>query len=455
MRQVEHIAQNWLPLVHDPLSYGGRDLVVLPLFHYLAAFWSLFLPLEIVAKILPNVLFSLLVIIVYLISKKITDNEDGSLFSAAITGFLPILFTTNAFTPLSLSLPLLFTVIYAFLSIDQKKYLYVYIVAFLLAAFASSTIFLLVIGFIIYVLLSLIEHKKLEIAEVEVILSSVFFYLWSQFIFFKEILISEGPGIIWQNIPSQIIADYFSSFSFAQALLLISLVPLITGLYTIYRALFTLRVQRSFMLISLAISTLLFSSLKLIRFRLALIFVGIIMAILFASFYKDFMEYFQKTRITKYRNIGVILLLATLLITTVYPAITTALEQEIPSQEEIEGFRWLQDHTAPGSAILGTVQEGHLITYYGQRQNLMDDQFHLIPDIEQRYSDLNSLFTTSFQTQAISLLNKYNITNLVLTPKAQQRYGLEKFNYLTKNCFQQVHSNMVKIYEVQCSLERK
>ncbi|MBI2665042.1 hypothetical protein HYX12_00280 [Candidatus Woesearchaeota archaeon] len=46
LRQVEHIGQTGLPLYQDGLSYGGRELVFLPLFHYLAAFFDLFLPLE-------------------------------------------------------------------------------------------------------------------------------------------------------------------------------------------------------------------------------------------------------------------------------------------------------------------------------------------------------------------------------------------------------------------------
>jgi hypothetical protein len=123
IRHVEHVTEHGLPLYEDPLSYGGRELVFLPFFHYFAAFFDLFLPIELVAKILPNLLFASLTIIVYLISRHKLTNS-GPLFSAFIAGSLPILYSTNRFSPESLFLPLIFLSIYAFMNIEKKNYLY-------------------------------------------------------------------------------------------------------------------------------------------------------------------------------------------------------------------------------------------------------------------------------------------------------------------------------------------
>src|SRR3989344_738517 len=117
LRQVEHILETGLPFYQDPLSYGGRELAFLPFFHYLAALFSLFLPVNLVAKVLPNLLTALLVPITYLISKKITAHEVGSLIAAFITGFLPILYFTNGFVVNTLFLPLIFIVLYLYLHI--------------------------------------------------------------------------------------------------------------------------------------------------------------------------------------------------------------------------------------------------------------------------------------------------------------------------------------------------
>src|SRR3989344_6802331 len=97
LRQVEHILETGLPFYQDPLSYSGRELAFLPFFHYLAALFSLFVPVTLVAKVLPNLLTALLVPITYLISKKISEHETGSSIAAFIAGFLPILYFTNGF----------------------------------------------------------------------------------------------------------------------------------------------------------------------------------------------------------------------------------------------------------------------------------------------------------------------------------------------------------------------
>ncbi|MBR9683498.1 hypothetical protein GOV03_03070, partial [Candidatus Woesearchaeota archaeon] len=203
LRQVEHITETGLPLYQDSLSYGGRELVFLPTFHYLMSFFDLFLPLEIFTLVLSNLLFLSLIPLIYLISKKITQNETASLLAAAITAFIPIFWQTNSFSPAHLFLPLIFLAIYSFMNISQKKYIYLYLFSIFLLSLITYATFLLIIGFLFYLLLSKLEEKKILKARVELTLFSVFLFLWIQFLFFKKILLAEGPSFIWQNIPSQ------------------------------------------------------------------------------------------------------------------------------------------------------------------------------------------------------------------------------------------------------------
>lgn len=468
LRQVEHITQTGLPLYHDELSYGGRDLLFLPLFHYFMAFFDLFLPLLIVAKLIPNLLIAFLVVISYLISKKITNNETASLLSAMIAGFLPILFSTNSFTVESLSLPITFLAIYAFLNIragpakskeknipadlKQKKYLYLYILSFLIVSISSSALLLLV-GLVIYLLLSALEGKKTDKAELEVIIFSVFFFLWIQFLFFKNALLKEGIFFIWENIPAGLIASYFPKFSIPQALIMVSIIPVLAGIYVVYKSLFQLKNQKSFLLISFTVSTIILTWLRLIKFEKSLAFFGVVLAILFASFYLELDKYLQKTKLLHFKKYLLPLTASLLLLFTVIPAINASLQQNMPSEEEVRAFIWLRNNTLARSTILGTLEEGHLISYYGQRKNLMDDQFRFIDNVEKRSSDLNSLFTTSFQTLALSISDEYNIDYLVLTPSAKDKYGIKKFKYSSGECFRPVYKNETKIYRIRCKLK--
>jgi len=453
LRQVEHITETGTPIYSDDLSYGGRELIFLPFFHYFMAFFDLFLPLTIIAKIIPNLLLASLIAIVYLISKKITNNDNASLLSAFITGFLPILFFTNSFIPETLFLALVFLAIYSFLKLKEKKFLYIYIFTFLILSLTSSATFLILIGFGIYLLLSLVEGKKIGRAEIELILFSFLFFVWIQFLFFKKTLLIAGVDFIWQNVPSQILLQYFPKFSIAEALILVSIIPFIAGIFVVYRSLFQLKNQKAFLLISFAVSTTLLTWFQLIKFKLALAFFGLILAILFAQFYIDLAAYLQKTKLKKIKKYLLSITIVLLLISTAIPAITTALDQDTPTNQEIDAFIWLKKNTIKEATVLALLEEGHLVNYYGERKNLMDEEFTRIKDVEKRFSNLNSLFATRFQTQALSILDEYKIQYLVLTPRAKEKYNIKKLNYLSRECFEKKYDeNGIRVYLVKCKL---
>jgi len=452
LKQVEEITATGLPLYEDPLSYGGRELIFLPGFHYFMAFFDIFLPLELAAKIIPNILLSLLVIIIFLISKKITNNNTAALLSAFITGFLPILFQTSSFTPESLFLPLVFLTIYAFIRIKEKKYLTIYIISFLALSLISSATILLLIGFGIYTLLSLLEGKKTSKSENELIIFSLFFFVWIQFLFYKNTFLTEGVSFIWQNVPKQIIQLYFPTLPVLQAIVLVSVIPFLAGIYVVYQSLFELKGQKAFLLISFAISTTLLTWFRLIQFRLSLAFFGLILAILFASFYKDLLAYLQKIRVTKINKYILPTMIIVFLLTMIFPAISTSLKQNTPTDEQIIAFQWLEENTIEKYGVVALLEEGHLITYYGKRKNLMDDQFHLIKNTEKRFQNLNSLFVTKFETQALGILEEYNIKYIILTPKAKAKYDIKKLGYYSGKCFDKIYDQETRIYLVECIL---
>jgi hypothetical protein len=452
VRHVEYIADTGLPLYSDPLSYGGRINTFLPFFHYFTAFLSIFIPLGLLVKLIPNIAIATLTILVYLISKKITNNENASLFSAAIAGVLPILYSTNYFGPSTLFLPLVFLLIYSFMNIKESFHVYLYILTFLILSVTSpSTIFIL-IGFLIYLLLSVLESKRINKSEIEIMIFSLFFFLWVQFIVYKEVLLKEGLGFIWQNVPTQIIQQYFPVISVAEALVLISIIPFVAGIFVVYRSLFQLKNQKAFLLISLAISTTILTWLKVIEFGLSLSFFAIILAILFAIFYQDLSRYVQKTKFYNYHK-GISLTLAILVIITIIPpALNVALNQEIPSNEEIDAFKWLKDNAAQDAVVAAELQDGHLITYYSKKKNFIDNQFNLIKDIDKRFKSLNSLFLTKFQTQAISIFDDHKISYLVLTENAKNTYNIKQLDYVDEDCFDLVYDAQTKIYKVRCEL---
>ena len=121
VRAVENILEGKL-LWNDPLGYGGRTLVMSPLFDAILALFSLIMPIDLVLKIIPNIFSSLLVIPAFLISYKITKTTWISLSSALLASLVPAFFsnTFNQVTPLTLAIPTFFFLAYAWLRVPEK-----------------------------------------------------------------------------------------------------------------------------------------------------------------------------------------------------------------------------------------------------------------------------------------------------------------------------------------------
>ena len=309
-------------------------------------------------------------------------------------------------------------------------------------------------GLGIYLILSKLEKKEIETAELELIMFSLFFFLWVQFIFFKDVFIKEGINFVWQNVPPQMIQEYFPQVPILEAILLVSIIPFVSGIFIVYRALFQLKSSNSLLLISLAVSTIILSGLRLIEFTLALEFLGVVLAIFFASFYLDLKDYLEKTKLKRLKKNLLPIIVILLTITMVVPAIFTALQQELPSDADAAAFKWLEENTAKDSRVASLIEEGNLVAYYGQRKNLMDEQFGLIPDTEEKFTDLNSLYVTKFETRAIDVINNYDLRYIMYSEQAQKRYEQEKPDYLSKRCFEKVYDNGAKIYLAKCVLEK-
>jgi 4-amino-4-deoxy-L-arabinose transferase-like glycosyltransferase len=151
LRQAENIKETGAPLFIDPLSYSGRIFVFPPLFYYVLAGFSFFMPLELAAKIVPSLAFATLVIAIYLIAKRLTKNKTAALIAAFFSGFVPIVFySLSQISVYSLSLPLIFFLSYTFLRIEEKGFATLSITLIILLLLTHSSVFILLISFIIY-----------------------------------------------------------------------------------------------------------------------------------------------------------------------------------------------------------------------------------------------------------------------------------------------------------------
>ncbi len=453
LRQVDHITKTGRPLINDDLSYGGRTHVFMPLYFYILAGFALFFPKIIVIKIINNFFASTLILAIYLICSKIVKNRKISLICAIVAASIPTYIneTLTSISTTSLVVPGGFFLLYLFLNIEKDKLDYLILLTLLIVLSSASAI-LIVLGLIIFVLLCYLENAPLEKIELEYVAFFVFFFLWTNFIIFKEAFLKHGLSIIWSNIPSNVFSTYFTNINIAQAVSSIGLLPFVFGTYTTYNYLLKKKSKNVSLFISLFLSTFLLFILKLIQTNLAFVMMGISLVILFGKFLRDFILSMKKTKLAKFTNLAIIIVIILLLITQLIPGFILMTKNNNIKKEYIDGFIWLKNNTKKDSVVIAIPEEGNLITYYGERKNIIDTDFLLIKDIEVRYKDVESVFTQKFRIEALRILEKYNVDYIMFTEKAKEKYGIEDIAYIHDECFDLVLNRTVQIYKVNKTL---
>lgn len=442
LRYVETILQGKL-LWHDPLGYGGRTLMMSPIFDAILALFGLIIPLPLALKIIPNIFASLLVIPAFLIAQALTNSKTISAFAAIIASFVPAYFahTFNHASPMTLAIPLFFCLTYLWIKVPNKIVSFLLLLILFVFFHPLSIIFILSIA--TYLALTTIEHTKPKLAEFELGLFSIFFALWAQFLLYKKLILFHGPAVIWQNTPKELLSAFYANITVLGAIAQIGVFPLVDGTYALYKTAFKEPQKETLMLLSITIISTLMLWLKLIDLQTGFTLLGVTLALAFAKSLLILKQFIQQTKITKYAWVFIMATAIAALATTAYPAYTQANTQitNTISQEEVNALNWL-DKTAPEQAVvIAPVNYGNYITALAKRKNIMDDYFFLQPRINERYEDLTRLYKTSFETEAVELFDKYSATYLLVPP------GTKDIKYANGECFKRVKATTILIYE--------
>ncbi len=459
MNQAAHITDTGFPAYEDSLSYSGREYIFLPLYHYLTAFFSVLLPIGIVSKILPNLIICLIIFVVYGISHELTKNKKAALTASLFSSFIPVLFsqTINSSLPLFLTVLLSFFLLYCFMKIKNgRKYAYYYIIGLIALTLTHPISGLLAVSLLLYTAIVKSENLKQEKSEIELIIFTTFFVLWINFMVYKKALLQYGPIILWQNIPQPLLNLNFSDFTALESLNLIGLLPLILGIYIIYKYAFKEKLRHTYIFVSFSLVIFLLLWIQLIRLTTGLIFLSIILVILSSQAVKLILLYIEKSRFPKFQNPAILLIIIIFIITSIIPSFYFAdnnLKKSF-SEEEISAFNWMHENLPPDVVIAASPYEGHLITTISKRKNIMDSNFLLIQNVEQRYEDIIKIFTPVSETRAIELLNKYNADYIYLSERTKKFFSIDELNYVeNENCFKLIYDNNIKIYRSLCTLE--
>ena len=440
LRQIEHIRQTGLPLYDDPLSYGGRMYFFTPVFHYLIAASTLIMPVMVAAKVMPNLFATLLMLIIYAIVRRVSKQDAVVVFTAVFSAFVPVWFghTINTLSPATLAIPLLFFVVYAWLRIQEARWRYLYLIALIVFAFTHPLSLLFVLGLVIYMILVLVEQLRIERAELEIALFSVFFVLWSQFILYKKFILMHGPSVIWQNIPPSLLSSLFSNITVLTAFYQIGILPVLYGVFVVYRYLFRRKHRLTYFLIAFTLAAGTLVWFRLIPVLLGLMLLGMFLMVLFSRWIDFFWGYIHTTRFARAKPALIALLAVAFILTGVLPSIAEAfsVQHEALPLAGMRAYEWIRTQTPADATIVAAVDDGHRITELAKRKNVIDAHFLLQRDAKQRVHDVDRILSTTLGVEATELMERYGASVILLSPETKKQIRRATLTYAEHSrCF--------------------
>ncbi|MDD5253516.1 MAG: hypothetical protein PHG05_00220 [Candidatus Nanoarchaeia archaeon] len=442
IRNIEDIKSGDFSFTDD-LSFSGRSLYALPVFHFIFAGLS-FVIGDFAFKVIPEILASFLVILVFLISKRVCNDDRSSLFAAFSAGFMPLLFSTF-FNNLSQSLffiILILYMLYCFMRINESIYFNQFILLAFLLPLINLYYFAVIFLFVIYLLLARSESLKIARVKKEILVFSILLGFLMSFIIFKKPLLNLGLSVFWQNTPTTLLNSYFAEFSVIEVIFGLGLIPILFGIYGIYHGIAKKKDENIFLFSSFGLTLLILLILRLVRPDFGLVLFGISIIIFSSVGYSLFFEYLDITKFSSNFELikkGLFILLFLSIVIPSLIAVNNTLDHTI-TDEEYNALLWLRSEADTGE-ILSSYEEGDYISSIAERKNLIDTNFLYAKNINKRFDELMEIYTTKSDVKAKTLADKYFVSYIYVTRRTKELYNLEEVEFTKdERCFRKAWS---------------
>ncbi len=449
-RYTENILDTGRPLYYDQLSYNGREVLYSPLWHYILSAFSIIFG-GISLKLIPAIFSSLLIFVVYLLSKKIVDNDELALFIALMSGFIPIVFINSliSISIYSLVIPLMFFLIYLFMELDEKKALKFVVFSFFLSLLHPVSI-LFSLSLLAYYLLSSSENMKIGKLKEEVMIFNFVSTFFIQFLIYKKAFLEYGLSVIWHNVPSQILGSYFDFDIFA-ILYRVGALTLIFGLVGIIVGIINKK-DRLLLFSGIVLATLILLWLRLLEPGIGLMFLSVALVVSSAYTLNIFLNYLGKTKLPNYRLSFIMIILGLIIVSLAVPSFVSSsgyVKENVPSAYEVLVLKWIKENALPDVTIVAPLGKGHIMTSVAGKRTVLDDNFLLAPKTSERYGDIEKLYSTKSEVEALEIIAKYNIDYVFIPIEIELEHG--KLKWIDdESCFKGIFFGTPKVYQVVC-----
>jgi hypothetical protein len=326
---------------------------------------------------------------------KIIDNYIFFLIFAISPFFIKKSLTFSNYT---IILPLLIGIIYSFIN---KKYYLTYILFIIITWFNFHLgLFLSVI--IIY----LLKKRKINL------LYSILFILP---LFFMIDIIQKNKFIIEKNIFERIIFDFGSS----------SGIPIIIA-FLMFICLIILWKKEQIIKIIFLIA-LIISYLNLDTGLFILNLLGIYCASIIINMLIN-----EKWHSTNLKNISIFLIICSIMFSGI--SFTLTIMENTKNEEFYQGLSWLKEKNNINEndyddlLILSHYKYGNKIKFFSNQKVLLDSNLEKINLGKEKYNDVNSIFESRNLNKTLHLMNKYEITYILITTEMKQGLVWNKDN---------------------------
>ncbi len=457
IRQVEHVHTTGLPFIVDTLSYQGRITYDGILFYTLVAGIAVFIPTIILFKYASIVLSLLVLFLVYKITVRLVKHRWIALLTTILAALSPSLFTAhlNTLLPTSFFAVLYLLLILFFFKSNKKKYISWFVITLVVATLISPLIIVFIVGFAFYFLLLKLESLSIRRREFELLLFSSIFVIWFYILLYKPLFLQYGAKIIWKTMPKELVVQTFQGLTLPLAISLIGVLPLLLGMYAIYFALFVKRSKLQLFLTAMAFSFGVITWFGFLPLTEGLFYTTLTFILLSAPTLVKLNLFADKTILPKARAI-LLLIFFLLVFLNFSPTIIykNTLAEQAPTLDEASVFTALSKQLPNDAVVLGSIQEGFLITDLMKRKNFYDENFILAPHAQQRYDDAKKIYLSQSQTTILSTLQEYGITHILITPLTLAAYPDATKTFTDNNCFLPVYQwNNITAYKVTCHLK--
>jgi hypothetical protein len=387
--------------------------------------------------------------------RRITEDDEASLISSLASGFLPIFFssTSVSISVMGFMLPTIIMLAFLLLTIEKPGRLHLFLLLLCISSLISASVVLFVLAMAIHLVFLWVEGHKPKRTQAELTVFSLLLVIWFFALQYKDALILHGPSIVWQNIPAEVLGQYFSNLTLSMILTSTGAIPLVCGVLVMFTYTFIRKEGDVFLLISMVLIITLLLLFKWIELTLGLAYLGTGLIVLSSLFYARGFSYLTKTKFAVYRYPIVALVLVLLAGTSVYPAMSQAhsVASRTTDNDHVRALVMLSNISEQDAIIVATVLEGNSINYFARRKNIADTSFIGIPDAEERLDDIRTVFTSAIETKPAEIMARYGADYIYFTDITKSYYNITKIAYGDGECFPLFYSGReVSVYKRRC-----